>query len=70
MHIHKAIKEVMKTRKGITRVAWEKKGFDLNIIPTNTTSCMIIDCLHSKSPCRRWNPNADDLTADDWEIRG
>lgn len=70
MHIHKAIKLAMEIGRGITRERWEAKGLEMNIIPTNTTSCMIIDCLHSKSPCRRWNPSADDLIADDWELRG
>ncbi len=40
------------------------------IIPTNTDACCIIANLKHEQAAFRWNPCADDLTADDWQPTG
>lgn len=68
MNIAEATKEALEKGLGITRASWRFNNEVICLIPTNTTLCCVMYgvCLEAKSP--RWNPSADDLIADDWEV--
>lgn len=70
MNIHEAIEKAMPLGKGIRRQSWRQHDNPTMIIPTNTSSGFIMDNLESKNPARRWQPKAEDIIADDWEITG
>lgn len=74
MNIKEAIDKAMPLGKSITRKLWEKEHRSLYIIPTNTTSGMILNNPREKSIeyklCPGWQPEAQDLQADDWVMRG
>lgn len=63
MFIHEAVKEAMEKGKLIYRRPYPFWKME----PTNTSDC-IMTHAEDKAPCRCWNPQADDLMADDWEI--
>lgn len=70
MNIRKAILKAQETQKGITREAWMPGG--ITLIPTNTIACMVMidnDNIN-KYLGQRWNPCAEDLSANDWFVRG
>ena len=67
VNIQDAAKIAHEKGKGIRRKHryWE----DLIIIPTNTCGGCYIDQPQSKTrPMRRWQPELEDLLADDWQI--
>ncbi len=73
MVISEAVKLAMEQggmiyRKGI----WSDKGFsNVFIRPTNSyDNCIVVKYQDGKekSSCRNWNPTAEDLMADDWEL--
>lgn len=67
MKLNNAMELAKQQRRGITRGSWLKQS--LWLIPSNTTLCMIMmsgDEMLSK----RWNPKAEDITADDWLVYG
>lgn len=73
MNIHEAMKARTKQHPFLTRAAWS--GLILNephsqvyIQPTNTPYCCIIFSPIQKSPRRGWEPDAEDLLAEDWEV--
>lgn len=51
---------------------WSNKGFsNVFIKPTNSYDhCIVVKYQDGKedSCCRNWNPTAEDLMADDWEL--
>lgn len=64
MNIYQATKEAMAKGMSITRNA-------IIITPTNGPECCLIEMANGrceKLPGRCWNPKADDLMADDWEL--
>lgn len=73
MNIQEAIKLALEQDKYIEREAW-MGGF--NIKPTNTINCCVAHMYPhprnglSKAPAPRrgWQPQAEDLVADDWVI--
>lgn len=67
MYIHEAIKEAMPRGKCIRRRDdfWVESRIVL--FPTTTHEGIIIVGPGRKS-CPRWNPDATDLMADDWEV--
>lgn len=67
MNIQEAIKEAGKQKRGITRKSWGPNP--IWIIPTNTTSCMVI-MKNDKKIGVRWNPKSQDITATDWIVYG
>jgi len=69
MYIQEAIKKAMETGHGITRTSWPEED-PITLIPTNTTSGIITAGLFRKAPAYRWQPKADDLLADDWQVVG
>ncbi|AMW98414.1 Thoeris anti-defense Tad2 family protein [Rummeliibacillus stabekisii] len=67
MNIQEAILAALKEGRGITRESWGTRS--ILIIPTNTTACMVsVDFNDHSTP--RWQPTADDLTANDWYVYG
>lgn len=68
MNIVEAIKEALPKGKGIARKAWNDTWLDTVIIPTNSSECCIVTTFGKHSSAPRWNPTADDLTADDWVL--
>lgn len=63
MDISTATKKAMLEGKGITRPNFS----GLILIPTNT-AYGFIGCSCSKELKEGWQPKADDLTADDWNV--
>lgn len=70
MNIQKAIQAAKKRQKGITRESW-MPGASI-ILPTNLVGMVIIpyrDFDNGRSNIiPRWEPDADDLTANDWVV--
>lgn len=66
MFVHEAVKEAMEKNCYMKREkAWWANLTKL--MPTNTGDCIVIH-QQSKPPRRGWEPNAEDLTADDWVL--
>ena len=65
MRISEAVEKALKEDKGITRKSLQKYGFE--IYPTNSGECCYVETINQQ-PSRCWNPTADDLIADDWEM--
>ncbi len=66
MFIHEAVKEAMEKNCYMKR---EKTWWSdiIKLMPTNTSDCVVIH-QQSKPQCRGWEPNAEDLAADDWVL--
>ena len=74
MYIHEAIAKAVKEEKYIERKKFENETAyrKLKIKPTNSSAhCMAytfdqneIEVHH----CKNWNPSAEDLMANDWEL--
>lgn len=66
MFIHEAVSEALHRECCIARRSWRGRW---KIHPTNdkVLSCVAIIVKDGKS-APRWNPNAEDLLASDWEI--
>lgn len=68
MNIYQATKEAMAKGMSITR-PWN--GDAIIVTPTNGPECCLLELSSrrgEKLPGRCWNPKADDLMADDWEL--
>lgn len=72
MKIHEAVKKAIKQNGEIYRSSTRDKHADVytTIKPTNTyDACLlIVNKGKEKKSCRHWNPTADDLMANDWEV--
>lgn len=73
MYIHEAIKARTVDKPYIVRRTWneEYQRYELDgvkILPTNTPDTCMIFTKFSRNPCRGWQPQAEDLLADDWDI--
>ena len=70
MKISEAVERALEEKKPITRASYlEEIGF--KIFPTNSSDCCyLIPKDEKQQPARCWNPTADDLLADDWEVVG
>ena len=67
MSIAEAIRNAMEKHCMIRRQSWSE--FFGSIKPTNDYSCCCVACSRSEKPPRKyWNPLADDLLAEDWEL--
>lgn len=72
MYIHEAIAATTLNHGCITRKQWDRMspiiGGGIRIQPTNSPDgCIIIsDVAHSRR--HGWQPTAEDLAADDWEV--
>lgn len=67
MNIKEAMLNAQLSGRGITRESWGTRS--PLIIPTNTTECMIF-IERDGVAVPRWQPIADDITADDWYVSG
>lgn len=67
MNIQEAVKEAGKQKRGITRKSWGPNP--IWIIPTNTTSGMIL-ANRKDELVANWNPRSQDITATDWIVYG
>lgn len=72
MHINEAVRKAMETNSYIFRksvgIYTDMKA---RIMPTNSYETCIITVIQKGEPkggSRCWNPTADDLMADDWEV--
>ena len=45
-----------------------EREFGIKILPTNTSDCCLVISDESDQVGKRWNPNASDLIATDWEV--
>ena len=68
MNIREAVLLAMKEGKYIYRKSEKDEGYSVNILPTNTIDCCLMLSNHTNEVGKRWNPNANDLIADDWEV--
>lgn len=73
MDIKEAVKKALRTDGVIYRKSVRPEGEATYgvIKPTNSyDSCMMIVVSRGmpQRSCRAWNPTADDLMADDWEV--
>jgi len=62
MFIHEAVNEAMEKDLYIRRKRWPT----CIMKPTNTSDCVM--GVFKNKMVRCWNPQANDLTADDWEV--
>lgn len=68
MYISDAVRLALDKGKRITRTSGPFRNF-IRIRPTNTPACCLLEtACPEKPPVRGWEPDADDLMADDWEI--
>lgn len=72
MTISEAILARTDEKPYITRAEWnapilDGKPIDLKLFPTDTPDCCIITSRVCKSSSRGWQPQLEDLIADDWE---
>lgn len=72
MYIHEAINATSKKNPYITRRMWRYTTdhacpASVWIHPTNSPDCCIVGS-ETTAPRRGWQPTADDLVADDWEV--
>lgn len=73
MNIQEAVKTALKEDTLICRTSAKMENMSLfgAIKPTNTYNiCLLLVINNGKinKGSRWWNPTADDLTADDWEV--
>lgn len=67
MKIDEAVKRAIEENASIIRKSTMKSN--TRIKPTNTYDCCIIFTVGSNhQQSRYWNPTADDLIADDWQM--
>ena len=67
MKIYEAVEKALKEKRPITRTGLRDFGFE--IFPTDSSDCCyIIPKDKKQQPGRCWNPTANDLMADDWEL--
>lgn len=67
MNIIEAINIAKVEQKAIRREGWAEVG--LGIIPTNSDNLgVLVLANNGKKGTRYWNPSAEDLVAEDWEV--
>ena len=72
MNIQEATKKALKNNTEMYRKTVKNTdcGVYALVKPTNSyDACLlIVNTNGEKKSCRNWNPTADDLMADDWEV--
>lgn len=73
MNIQEAVKNALEGNMTIYRESAKGECEDIYAVikPTNTydTCLLVVKTIEGdKKSCRSWNPTADDLIADDWEV--
>lgn len=66
MDIRSAVIQANKKGKYIYRQS--EKELKISILPTNTEDCCLLISAENNQIGKKWNPNANDLIATDWEI--
>ena len=67
MNIQDAAKRAKRFGLGITRESYGQRP--IMLLPTNSGSCvLVIPFKDNQFKTKRWKPNLDDLTADDWYV--
>ncbi len=68
MYINEAVEKAMREGRRMMRKNGPYKNF-VRIRPTNTIdACLFETTCAKKRSIRGWEPDADDLMADDWEV--
>ena len=68
MYIHEATTQAMAEGRRMMRMSGPFRNF-IRIRPTNTPDgCFLETTCSKKRTLRGWEPDADDLMADDWEV--
>ena len=72
MYLRDVVIESLETGRAIYRKSCLHGEADRSVLikPTNSYDCcqiIVVDCGKARGS-RNWNPTADDLLADDWEI--
>lgn len=66
MKISEAVEKALKNNTPIVR---KELPYGTKIYPTNSSDCcFVLSDDKSRQPVRCWNPTANDLVADDWEV--
>lgn len=74
MYIQEAVKQAIEKRKYIERIKFgnQTASHVLKINPTNSSCACMVYTFDRKGKevhhCKNWNPTAEDLMADDWEL--
>lgn len=68
MNIQEAVTKAILNSKSIYRQSEKNEGIEVNILPTNTLECCLLITSDNEFVGKRWNPNANDLIADDWKV--
>ncbi|EOJ20303.1 MW1434 family type I TA system toxin [Enterococcus faecalis] len=68
MNIQEAVEVAISKGKYIYRQSEREEGIEVNIFPTNTWDCCILISKGTEKVGKRWNPSANDLMANDWQI--
>lgn len=70
MYIHQAVKKAVEQNGIIMRTTESGAGVCYGVKPTNShDACLLILGENKKEKIVRWwNPKADDLMANDWEV--
>ena len=72
MNIYDAVKKALPENKYIRRKSVNSGMLESKVLikPTNSYDCCVILIIgdNEKRQSRFWNPTADDLMADDWEV--
>lgn len=63
MNIQEAIIKALKEKKFITRKSWPK---GLKVAPARHIPCDLL--APNTPPGKGWQPDAEDLIADDWQV--
>lgn len=72
MNIVEAVKKAMEQGKGIQNA--KVKRAKVYLLPTNTTECFFVIPVgyrflgNCPPPATRWQPQAEDILAEDWEV--
>ena len=66
MNIQQAAKKAHAQNKAIVRASWLQGGEAISIIPTDGPECCIVQL--GDRTISRWEPQCEDLIADDWEV--
>ena len=68
MTIQEAARKAHELGTGIYRASeMESRTY---IVPTNTCACCIVAGMQKERPNARWQPQLNDLLADDWVVYG
>ncbi len=73
MNIAEAARAATKEKAYWCRRAWafiteQPCSAPIKLLPTDSPDCCVVLSVHEKAPRARWEPRAEDLMAEDWEL--